>query len=48
MGICSPPAAGAADYVRAVLGHLERNPKDLQRPLGEVFFEGLQQTWPCD
>jgi hypothetical protein len=28
--------------------HLEQNPKDMQRPIGEVFFEGLQKAWPCD
>jgi hypothetical protein len=48
MGICSPPAAGAADYVRALLCHLYRIPKTLQRPLGEAIVEGLPQTIPCD
>ena len=47
LGICSPPTLNAADYVRAVLAHLEKSPADLQRPIGEVFFEGLQATWPC-
>jgi hypothetical protein len=48
LGICSLPTTPAADYVRTVLAHLERNPKDLQRPIGEVFFEGLSQAYPCD
>ena len=48
LGICSPASSNAADYVRAVLAHLEKNPADLQRPIGEVFFEGLQATWPCN
>jgi Rap1a immunity proteins len=48
LGICSPTTTPAVDYVRTVLAHLERNPKDLQRPIGEVFFEGLQQAYPCD
>ncbi len=48
LGICSLPTTPAADYVRTVLAHLERNPKDLQRPIGEVFFEGLQQAYPCN
>jgi hypothetical protein len=48
LGICSPPTLNAADYVRAVLAHLGKNPADLQRPIGEVFFEGLQATWPCN
>jgi hypothetical protein len=48
LGVCSPASAPAADHVRAVLAHLERNPKDLQRPIGEVFYEALQQAYPCD
>jgi hypothetical protein len=48
MRICAPAATPASDYVRAVMAHLERNPDDVRRPIGEVFFEGLQQTWPCD
>jgi hypothetical protein len=48
LGICSLPTTPAVDYVRTVLAHLERNPKDLQRPIGEVFFEGLQQAYPCN
>ena len=47
LGVCSPATLNAADYVRAVLAHLEKNPADRQRPIGEVFFEGLQATWPC-
>ncbi len=48
VGVCAPPQVSAADYVRAVMTHLEQNPKDQQRPIGEVFFEGLQKAWPCD
>lgn len=48
LGICSLPTTPAVDYVRTVLAHLERNPKDLQRAIGEVFFEGLQQAYPCN
>lgn len=48
LGICSLPTTPAADYVRTVLAHLQRNPKDLQRPIGEVFFEGLSQAYPCN
>lgn len=47
MRVCAPPQTPAVDFVRAVMSHLERNPQDLQRPIGEVFFEGLQQAWPC-
>lgn len=48
LGICSPAAAAAPDYVRAVLTHLEKNPGNLQRPIAEVFYEGLQASFPCD
>jgi len=48
LGVCSPATTPAAEYVRTVIAHLERNPADLQRPIGEVFFEGLQQAWPCN
>ncbi len=48
LGVCSPASTPAAEYVRTVLTHLERNPKDLQRPIGEVFFEGLSQAYPCN
>jgi hypothetical protein len=43
LGICSPATLNAADYVRAVL----RKPSAAQRPIGEVFFEALQETYPC-
>jgi len=48
MGVCAPAGTPSADFVRAVMSHLERNPTDLERPVGEVFFEGLQQAWPCN
>jgi len=47
LGICSPATSNAADYVRAVLGYLDRKPSAAQRPIGEVFFEGLQEAYPC-
>ena len=48
LGICSPAASAAPDYVRAVLAHLEKNPGNLKRPIAEVFYEGLQASFPCD
>lgn len=48
LGICSPPAVTTPDYVRAVLGHLGKNPDDLKRPIAEVFYEALQAAFPCD
>jgi len=48
LGICSPAASAAPDYVRAVLAHLEKNPGNLTRPIAEVFYEGLAATYPCN
>jgi hypothetical protein len=47
LGICSPADAAAPDLVRAVLGYLDKNPATLQRPIGEVFYEGLEAAYPC-
>jgi len=47
LGICTPVAVQTVDYVRAVLGYIERNRDALQRPIGEVFYDGLQEAWPC-
>lgn len=47
LGICSPASLTAPDYVRTVLGYLEGNPAALQRPIGEVFFEALEEAHPC-
>jgi hypothetical protein len=48
LGVCSPSSAQTADYVRGVLAYLDKNPEGLARPIGEVFFEGLQAAYPCD
>jgi len=47
LGICSPASAQTADYVRTVLGYLERNRDAMQRAIGEVFVDALQEAWPC-
>ena len=47
LGVCSLAATPTADYVRAVLAYLEKSPDALNRPIGEVFFEGLQEAYPC-
>ena len=44
----NPAASAAPDYVRAVLTYLEKSPGHLQRPIAEVFYEGLQASFPCD
>lgn len=48
LGICSPPATPAPDYVRAVLAYLDRSPAAAQRPIGEVFYEALAAAFPCN
>jgi hypothetical protein len=30
-----------------VLRYLEQNPAELEQPIGEVFFDGLQAAYPC-
>lgn len=47
LGVCSPAQATTPDYVRAVIGYLDKNPDALKRPVAEVFFEGLQSAYPC-
>ncbi len=47
LGVCPPPKVATPDYVRAVLRYLEKSPDLARRPIGEVFYEGLQSTWPC-
>jgi hypothetical protein len=47
LGICSPEGTTAPDFVRAVLTYLDKNPATLQRPIGEVFYEGLEAAYPC-
>jgi Rap1a immunity proteins len=48
LGICAPASVQTVDYVRTVLGYIDRNRDALQRPIGEVFYDGLQEAWPCD
>jgi hypothetical protein len=31
-----------------VLARLEKNPADAKRPIGEVFYEALQEAYPCN
>lgn len=47
LGICSGADATTPDFVRAVLSYLDKNPAALRRPIGEVFFEGLEAAYPC-
>ena len=48
LGICSPASLPTPDYVRAVLGFLEKNPDDLKRPIAEVFYEALEAAYRCN
>jgi hypothetical protein len=47
LGVCAPATHTTPDYVRAVLKHLDKSPDDAKRPIGEVFFEALQEAYPC-
>lgn len=48
LGVCAPPTAATPDYVRAVLKYLEKTPDLAKRPIGEVFYEALQASFPCN
>jgi len=45
--ICSPASASVADYVRVIDAYLDERPAQAGQPLAEVFFEALQEEWPC-
>jgi hypothetical protein len=47
LGVCAPATQTTPDYVRAVLKQIEKSPADAKRPIGEVFYEALQATYPC-
>ena len=47
LGVCAPAAQTTPDYVRAVLKRLEKVPADAKRPIAEVFYEALQEAYPC-
>jgi len=48
LGVCAPATHATPDYVRTVLKHLEKSPADAKRPIGEVFYEALQEAYPCN
>jgi hypothetical protein len=48
LGVCAPKTQNTPDYVRVVLARLEKNPADAKRPIGEVFYEALQEAYPCN
>ncbi len=48
LGICAPPKATTPDYVRAGLKYLEKSPELAKRPIGEVFYEAMQASFPCN
>lgn len=45
--VCPPEGVGLRAYVTAVHGFLAGNPQARERPVTEVFFEALQQAFPC-
>ena len=48
LGVCAPAAQTTPDYVRTVLKRLEKVPADAKRPIAEVFYEALQEAYPCN
>jgi len=47
LGVCAPKTNATPDYVRVVLKRLEKTPADAKRPIAEVFYEALQEAYPC-
>jgi hypothetical protein len=47
LGICAPATLGLPDYIKPVLASLEKTPADAARPIAEVFYEALSETYPC-
>jgi len=47
IGICAPATLALPDYVKPVLASMEKNPGDGARPIAEVFYEALSDTYPC-
>ena len=47
LGVCAPAAQTTPDHVRTVLKRLEKVPADAKRPIAEVFYEALQEAYPC-
>jgi Rap1a immunity proteins len=45
--ICEPDTAGVSDYVRTIDAYLDAHQDKAGEPLAQVFFEALQDTWPC-
>jgi hypothetical protein len=48
LGVCAPKTSTTPDFVRAVLKHLDKTPADAKRPIAEVFYEGLEEAFPCN
>jgi hypothetical protein len=48
LGVCAPKTNTTPDYVRVVLKRLEKTPADAKRPIAEVFYEALQEAYPCN
>ena len=46
--ICTPAAAGVTDHVKIIAAYLDSHPDKSGQPLAEIFFEALQEAWPCE
>lgn len=47
LGYCTPPDHSGSQYIRVVADYLGRNPDKGELPVTMVFFEALQEAYPC-
>lgn len=47
LGYCTPPDHSGSQYIRVVAGYLGRYPEKGELPVTMVFFEALQEAYPC-
>lgn len=44
---CIPPGNGMDRAKKIIVKYLKKNAAELERPAGELAFEGLASAWPC-
>lgn len=47
LGYCTPPEHSGSQYIRVVADYLSRHPGKGELPVTMVFFEALQEAYPC-
>ena len=48
LGYCTPPEHSGSQYIRVVADYLSRHPEKGGLPVTMVFFEALQEAYPCN